>query len=370
MGTSHRTVRLGIIGTGQIGKLHLDAYKKMTDVEIVGVCDIDERELKRVADLYGIRNTFTDYHDLLDRDDIEAVDVCLHNNLHAPVSIASMEAGKHVYCEKPMAGAYVDAKAMMEASRRLGRKLSIQLFTLFLKETRAARRLIDEGRLGRLYHGRSCGYRRRGRPYVDGYGTEKFVQKEICGQGALYDMGVYHIAQVLYLLGLPAPRRISGKLYQETDMEPRRRELSGYNVEELGTGDVKCEAGVTVDIIESWAVHRKPFEGSSILGSQGGVCLDPFSFHTNVCDIPIDATFDLDGADWRAHQIFDNPDVYDSAQRHWVAALQGRVALLPTAEVALQTMLVSQGIQLSDMLDREVSAEEVEELSVSTALNV
>lgn len=365
-----RTVRLGIIGVGQIGKLHLEAYKKMADVEIVAICDIDEAERKRVAELHGIRDTYVDYHDLLDRDDIEAVDVCLHNNLHAPVSIAAMEAGKNVYCEKPMAGAYIDAQAMMEASRRLGRKLSIQLFTLFLKETKAAKRLIDEGHLGRLYHGRSYGYRRRGRPFVDGYGTEKFVQKEICGQGALYDMGVYHIAQVLYLLGLPKVKRISGKLYQETDMDPARRAFSGYNVEELGTGYVKCEDGVTVDIIESWAVHRKPFEGSSVLGAKGGVCLDPFSYHTTVADIPMDATFELDGADWRAHQLFDHEDAYDSAQRHWVAALQERVPLLPTAELALLTMLISQGIQLSDSLDREVTAEEVEELSVSTALKV
>ncbi|MDX9862088.1 MAG: Gfo/Idh/MocA family oxidoreductase [Rhodospirillales bacterium] len=361
---------MGIIGVGQIGKQHLEGYKKMSDVEVVAICDIDAPELKRVAELQAVPNAYADYHDLLDRDDIEAVDVCLHNNLHAPVTIAALEAGKHVFCEKPMAGAYIDAKAMMDVSKRCGRRLSIQLFTLFLKETKAALRLIDEGRLGKLYHGRSCGFRRRGRPFVDGYGTEKFVQKEVAGAGALFDMGVYHIAQVLYLLGQPTVQRISGKLYQETDMDPRRRESSGYSVEELGMGFVKCGNGVSIDIIESWAVHRKAFEGSTILGSKGGVCLDPFSFHTNLGDIPMDATFDLEGADWRAHQILDNPDAYDSAQRHWVASLQGRVPLLPTAELALQTMLVSQGIQLSDALDREVTAEEVEKLSVSTALKV
>jgi len=63
----------------------------------------------------------------LKRDDLEAVDVCLHNNLHMPVTVAAFEAGKHVYCEKPMAGSYHDARIMLEKAREFNRKLSIQI---------------------------------------------------------------------------------------------------------------------------------------------------------------------------------------------------------------------------------------------------
>ena len=76
--------------------------------------------------------------------------------------------------------------------------------TVFKPETHAARRLIDEGRLGRIYYARSFGYRRRGRPFVDGYGTANFVDQSICAGGALFDMGIYHLAQVLHLIGNPA----------------------------------------------------------------------------------------------------------------------------------------------------------------------
>ena len=96
--------------------------------------------------------------------------------------------------------------------------------------------LMDAGELGSPYHARSTGFRRRGRPYVDGYGSQTFVQKEISAGGAMFDMGVYHIAQLVYLLGLPEMERVSGKVYQETDMDAKRREESGYNVEELGVG--------------------------------------------------------------------------------------------------------------------------------------
>jgi len=296
------------------------------------------------------------------------VDVCLHNNLHAPVTIAALEAGKNVYCEKPMAGSYADAKAMLETARACNRKLSIQLSTLFSKETKLARRLIADGRLGKLYHARSTGFRRRGRPFVDGYGTASFVKKEVAAGGALYDMGVYHISRILFLLGLPQVERISGKVYQETGMDERRRAESGYNVEELGLGFVKCAGGVTVDIIESWAIHLGGIEGSCVVGSRGGIRFDPFSFHSTECDVEMNATFEIDSADWRWHQLNETEWAYDSPQHHWIAAQLGIVDLLPTAEVALATMLISEGIYLSDRLGREVSAAEVLEHSSSTAI--
>ena len=363
-------IRIGMIGVGQIGKSHLQRYTEVEGAEIVAAADIDRAELDRVAAQYKIPHAFTDFRQLLALAQVQAVDVCLHNNLHAPVTMAALQAGKNVYCEKPIAGAYIDGKAMVETARDCGRRLSIQLATLFTRETKVARRLIDAGRLGKVYHARSCGYRRRGRPYVDGSGTENFVKRQIASGGALFDMGVYHIAQMLYLLGQPAVERISGKIYQETGMDPQRRAQSGYDVEELGMGLVRFAGGVSLDIIEAWAIHLDPLEGSYLVGSQGGIRLQPFGFHTTLDDVEMDATFDLNGAEVRWHRLRENEKAYDSPQHHWIAALQGRVELLPTAELALQTMLISEGIYLSDQLGREVTAPEVEERSQSQALKV
>src|SRR5438309_6269872 len=103
-------VRVGVIGVGQIGKSHVEGYSKIEGVEIAAVADVNEAEAARVAAQYGIPAVYPDFRKLLEREDIQAVDVCLHNNFHAPVTIAALDAGKDVYCEKPMAGAYVDAK--------------------------------------------------------------------------------------------------------------------------------------------------------------------------------------------------------------------------------------------------------------------
>jgi predicted dehydrogenase len=363
-------VRIGIIGVGQIGKRHLHNYASIDAAEVVAIADIDEAEARRVSIEYGVPTIYTHFRELLARDDIEAVDVCLHNNFHMPVTVTALRAGKHVYCEKPMAGAYCDAQVMMDTAQEMGLKLAIQLNTLYQKQTKAARELVDAGMLGRIYHARSTGFRRRGRPYVDGYGSPSFVQKHNSGGGALYDMGVYHIARMLYLLDNPPVERISGQIYQETGMDLARRESSGYNVEELGMGFVRLGGGIILDVIEAWAIHLDGFEGSYVVGSEGGVRLDPFGFYHSVGNLSFNATANLDELDFRLHNVRQIGDVYDSSQHHWVAALQRRVDLLPTAELALNTMLISEGIFCSSDLGREVTADEVREMSRSTAVKL
>jgi len=363
-------VRIGVIGVGQIGKSHLNRYSQIETADVVAIADINEAEAARVSDVYGIPDVYTGFREMLARDDIEAVDVCLHNNLHMPATVAALEAGKHVYCEKPMAGAYVDAETMYKTAQKRGLKLSIQLNTLYRKETKAAKWLIDNGYLGRVYHARSTGFRRRGRPFVDGYGSPAFVQKNTSAGGAMYDMGVYHIACMLYLLDNPEVLRVSGKTYQEVGMDPARRGSSGYNVEELGLGFVRLQDGITLDIIEAWSIMLDGIEGSSVVGSKGGVRLDPFGFFQSVGDLDLDGTANLDRFMFRVHNVRGVSDEYDSPQHHWVAALQGRFELLPTAELALNTMLISEGIYLSEKLGREVSADEIRESSVSTAVKI
>ena len=365
-------IRIGIIGCGQIAQHHLTQYAKLSgdDVQLVAAADINEACARATCEKFGVANVYSDFHKMLGRDDIDAVDVCLHNNFHRATTEAALRAGKHVYCEKPMAGSYRDAAAMLETARQTGKKLSIQLATLYSNETRAAKELIDAGELGELYFARSTGWRRRGRPFVDGYGTPTFVQKRNSAGGALYDMGVYHIAQMLYLLGNPSVSRVSGKTYQKTAMDEKRRASSGYDVEELGLGMVRLANDVTLDIAEAWAIHLDPFEGSFVVGDRGGVRLSPFGFFHRSGQLDLDSTVDLERASFRWNNVVGDHAYYSHAQNHWIAALQGKVQLLPTAEIALNTMLISEAIYLSSARGEEVSAGEVIESSQSTAVKL
>lgn len=358
-------VRIGIIGVGQIGKHHLEEYAKVPEAEVVAAADIRADEVARVAQQYNIPSTYTDYKELLARDDIQSVDVCLHNRFHAPISIAALQAGKNVYCEKPMSWAYGEAKAMYDTAKKLGRKLHIQLSTLYRVQGRAAKRLIDAGQLGQIYYAKSCHYRRRGRPFVDGYGTAQFVNTATSGGGAMLDMAVYHIARVIWLLGNPALISVSGSTYQKTDnMYPDRRESSGYNVEELGMGIARLAGGITYFVEEAWAIHGDEPDGDHIFGAHGGVRVEPLKYFTTLTDMEIDGTFDLDEADYRWHQCNPQEAGFDNSQRHWVWAQLGRVPLIDTAGIALKTSQITEGIYLSGHLGREVTAEEIDKTPV------
>lgn len=364
-----KEVRIALLGTGVIAHDHVRKYRDIPGVNLVAACDILPDKLTAFCDRYDIENRYADYREMLKRDDIDAVDVCVHNNLHAPLAIAVMRAGKDCYCEKPLAGAYKDALAIVDAAKETGRKLHVQLAFLYTGGTHAAKQLIEDGRLGRLYHARSYGYRRRGRPFVDGYAEKEFNSKYWAAGGALYDMGVYHISQMLYLLGMPEVKRVTGQVYQELDMDCDRRKESGFDVEELGCGFVTFENGLTMDILESWAIHAGPFPPSMIAGSEGGLSVgEELKFYNEVSGYPMSTTVDVGAEMYRTRQKNPKLALYDESQQHWVGVLRGECPLLDTAGIALQTMLISEGIYLSGELRREVTAEEVVATSVSKAV--
>ena len=362
-------VRIGLIGAGQIGTNHLKTYSQIPEAKVVAVADLFPEKVDAAQSDFDIEKGYSDFRELLAREDIDAVDVCVHNNKHAPITIEALQAGKNVYCEKPMAGCYRDAEAMLNTARECNKHLHIQLGMLYTAETRGAKRVIDEGALGDIYHVRSFGHRRRGRPFVDGYGSATFVDKEIAAGGALFDMGIYHLTQVLHLIGNPAVRTVSGATHQALAMYEDRKAFSGYGVEEMGLGWVRLEGGITFDIEETWAVHYDGQESSKILGSKAGLRLDPLTYFSSMGDMPLSGTLDTKSSDTRWHSCIPDTKWYDSSQRHWIGALLGHVQLLPTAEYALNAALISEGIYLSTKAERELTVEEIRSQSRSLAID-
>ena len=347
-------IRAGIIGTGMIGKTHIRRYMEVPEAEVVAVCDLREDEAKRVAQEHGIPHVFTDYRKLLAIDEIDVVDVCLPNALHCPMTCAALKAGKHVYCEKPMANSAAEARKMLRTSEETGKILQIQLGTLFSADAHAAKRVIEAGLLGRIYFAKSSYYRRRGRCYVDGYATPPFVQKEVAGGGALADMGVYHLGLMVWLLDNPEVLTVSASTFQEIPMNEKRAKESGYNVEEFATGFVRFAGNVTLFFEEAWASHMDGGEGSRILGSLGGVKVEPFAFFTDIADMQANVEFDLGLYEGREDLYSEKHKAMRNQQMNLVWHLLGRVPLIHTAPVATTVAEISEAMYKSAELGREV----------------
>jgi predicted dehydrogenase len=380
-------VNIGIVGAGNRGRLHAGEYRDVEGATVVAVADIDEEAANGLAREHGVGEVYTDYRDMLDDADLDAVSVCVHNNLHRPVAVDAFEAGCHVFCEKPLAATYADAKAIADAAEAAGKRLGVQNENVFFDETRAARRLIDDGRLGDVYYGRAVRSRRRGRPYVDGYGTPGFVSKESAGGGPVIDIGTYQIGQLLYLLGNAPVERVSGATFEHTgdayapelvgdnrETYTDRLDESGYDVEDAGVGLAHLEDGTVLSVRAAWHMFL-PDEPSVVAGTQGGVQLDPLEYYTTTADY--EATVSLDVDDYETRQALLESETGYTFERdvgqfaHWIRTLRGEADdPIPTGEIALNSLLVMEGIYLAQEAGEELTAEEIAARSESSAYDV
>ncbi len=379
-----KEIRVALIGTGVISRQHMERYAKIPNAKVVAACDIDKKKLEAWGEKYQIKDLYTDFREMLKRDDIDAVDVCLHNNLHVPMALEVLKAGKHCYLEKPMAASYADAKLLYDFAQKCDKELSVHLDLMFLPQSRTARQMVEAGELGKVYHARSVGLRRRMRPGLDvppPMFSRDFISKKWAGHGALYDMGVYHISQLLYILGTPKLERVTGRTYQEVLYNGKPACEAGMEVEELGVGFATYENGLTLDIIESWAIHMDEFGPAFLVGSKGGLKLTQENvFGQNRPNLKFlttkgtaDVDIDLKTGSNAMTEGFLDPEArfLDNDQACWIAYLSGELKeRYDTAYLALQTMLVSEGLFLSSELGREVRADEIEALSKSTAIHV
>jgi predicted dehydrogenase len=185
-------VRIGIVGSKFAAGFHADSYSRNDKVQIVAVAALDN--LPEFSAEWRIPHTYEDYNEMLARDDVDAVSVCVPNFLHHDVAIAAAEAGKHVICEKPLATTVEDARRMVVTCAEAGVKLFYAEDWIFAPSLRRAKEIIDEGALGRVIYVKA-------KEVHNGSHSPFAKKKSTCGGGALIHLGVHPVGYMLYLLG-------------------------------------------------------------------------------------------------------------------------------------------------------------------------
>lgn len=263
------TIRVGIVGTGGISRAHQRAYEKAGGFEIVAVCDIVRNKALQAAEEWGVpkKHVFTSYNKMLEMDEIDTVSVCTYNQGHRRPTIAALNAGKHVFCEKPMAAKLVDATAMVRTAKASGKILQIGIHSTFSPRLQFAKKVVDTGLLGDIYYSESAGCRRRGNP------GHTFIYKKTAGAGATVDIGVYNMHNSLYAMGYPKPVRVSAITEDYiSQQDPRWRGV--MDVEEFGAAWVRFENGGVMVFKISWAIHNDSLGSNFCLGKEAGISLD------------------------------------------------------------------------------------------------
>jgi predicted dehydrogenase len=277
-----KKIRVGVVGTG-FGRYHMDAYSKQEDVELCALCDLNVPEAKEFADKYSVSHdrVFADYREMFSLPDLDVVSIAVPNNLHAPMAIDALNKGKHVLVEKPMAINAQQAKSMVAAASKAGKRLMVEQAMRFGEDVQLLKALVDRGELGDIYYARSSWIRRKGWPKLNfppggtmGRG-EWFIRKEEAGHGALSDIGVHMLDLVWYLMGTPKPLSASGMMWNKVAAPILKRRKLPCEVDEMTCGVIRLEGGRAITIEISWDSHNQHLHEARLYGDKAGATLFP-----------------------------------------------------------------------------------------------
>ena len=275
-------MKVAIIGCGTIAhSAHIPSYLNNPDVEIKYFCDVIPERASQAVEKYGCGIASNDYHELLADKEVTAVSVCTPNNVHAPIAIDAMRAGKHVLCEKPAARTYPEALEMQKAQHETGMTLNIGVVNRFNDGVNLIKQYIDAGRLGEVYRVYASFRAHRSIPGLGG----AFTTRAIAGGGALIDWGVHYLDIVMYCCGDPAVKTVSGEVfcklgldmknYAYTNMWAGPPDYSGtYDVDDSVTAMIRT-AGPVITINGAWAENIGEGGGQYIdfIGDKAGIRL-------------------------------------------------------------------------------------------------
>jgi predicted dehydrogenase len=274
-----KDIAVGLIGYAFMGKAHTNGYLKMpvffypppAKPRLVAICGRTEEAVAEAAKRFGYETYYTDWKKMIKDDRIQLVDNCLPNNMHAPPTIAAVEAGKHVICEKPLAKTVAEAKAMYDAAENAGIKHMTGFNYRFVPAIRLARNLINDGYLGKILQFRAV--------YLQEWIMDPNfplvwrLSKSVSGSGALGDLGAHIIDLARFLVGDIAS--ICGM----TETFIKERPLPG-NPEKKGNVDVD-DAFIAMARFEKGAIGtleasrfcagRKNFQRIEVHGTEGSL---------------------------------------------------------------------------------------------------
>ena len=243
-------VRVGLIGLGWPGQQHARAIREIPGTQVVAVSDLSEERRRRFVQDFGTCKLYAGYQDLLSDPDIHAVIISLPNFLHYPATVCALEAGKHVMCEKPPTLDVAEMESVRALARAAGLVYAFSRQSRFSGGMLAARRLVNEGRLGKIYFARAERVRSRGIPVgLGGW----FTEKDKAGGGAVIDIGVHAIDAAWYLMGCPKPITVSAQVSANFgQMIPAGVK---FDVEDTGFAFIRFEGGAVLHLEVTWAAN-------------------------------------------------------------------------------------------------------------------
>lgn len=349
-----KKLRIGLVGAGNIAKVHLESYKQVENAQIIAVCDFNEKVLKDTSEQYGIEKTYSSLTEMINSEELDAVDVCVWNCHHAECTIEALNAGLHVLCEKPMATNAKEAQDMINAAKKNNKLLMIGFVMRFGEEGIVAKDFIDNDYLGDIYYSKATYLRKHGAP--GGW----FTDKSLSAGGPVIDLGVHVIDLTRYLMGKPKALSVFAStddslknrknLKTEVEWKPdAATDADLYDVEDFCVAMIKYEGNKTTLLETSYSINAESVTNTQLYGTKGGMVVDPIKMkiYTEVNDYLADITPDIANRK-------NAKDLFVTEMEHFVNCALGKEECIATAEDGLEIMKIIDAIYESARTGHEV----------------
>lgn len=344
-------LRIGIVGAGWAARvIHLPGLRAAA-MPVAAICDMDPTPARALAEQYGIPAVYSDWREMLAKEHLDAISVCVPNRHHHDITVAALDAGAHVICEKPLGASLAEAQAMFAAAARSGRILMAGQSWRFGAAATAIKRVAAAGELGEVYYAEATALRRMGIP---AWGT--FHQAALAVGGALLDIGVHMLDLAVWLMGNPKPVRVSATTERRFGTRPEIAKMAGnawdparFDVEDFAVAMVRFANGATLVLRAAWAAHIEREEFSvRLCGTEAGALTSPPTLFFNHHGRPADERFQLV-----------ETSMYEREMAHWARVLRGEAEPLVKPEETLNVQAILDAAYRSAAAGCEVLVEPV-----------
>jgi len=277
-----KKLKIALAGVGGISQIvRIPILKKMDDVELVAICDIDDAKVSFMADKYDIPRVYFDYQELLMKEELDGIFICTPNNFHFPMALASIEKGIPTLVERPVALNSDQAQRLHEKAKHNNTVLVVGMNYRFRDDAMILKEFMQKGEIGIPFYVKAGWLRHWSRPKMQNWLTDL----KIAGGGVLMDMGIPLIDLSLWLLDTPKVKNVRAytyNLFMEGD------------VEDSALAIVETENDVAITVEVSWRMHlEKDLNYAHVFGKEGSAFMNPLrlykEMHGNLVNVtPVD----------------------------------------------------------------------------------
>lgn len=333
-----KKVKIALVGAGYVAEVaHLPAYASHPAVELVAVVEEDPVRRNKIKKAFGFKRGYEDFTRMLSREDVDAVDICTPNYLHAPMAIAALRSGRHVLCEKPLARNATEGKKMVDMAKESGKMLMVAMNNRFRRDVNLLKTFVKRGELGGVQLVK-VGWQRIARDWKQ---RRWFTDQRMAGGGALLDLGLPLMDLAIWISGLKKPMRASCNVFGRSGKR---------GVEDSACAMINFAGGACLILEVTWNL-LEPKDNSylEIYGSQGGASLHPLKVHKAMHGHLVNVTPNIDDV---RHYYRES---YQAEINHFVDCVQKKKRPLATGRDALKVLKILDAMYESEATGREVT---------------